>query len=307
MTVRIRLLYLINGLLLFSFFYVKKENITIEQAPKEYYKLPTVSHLATDLCSGTLGENIFIDGDFGSGSITNLPSDPVGYAPGYNYQASPPPNDGNYIISNNTSAWGSFASNWIDIGDNSSDPEGYMMVVNASYDPGDFYIETINGLCENTIYQFSADVVNLLNTGGIKPNLDFRINGNSQFGTGDVPPNGQWNSYGFTFTTTPGQTSLTLSIRNNAPGGNGNDLALDNIAFQACGPEIDINTSAAFICNNQPITIFSSINGDQYSSPYFQWQISTDGGLTWTNLTGENNASLNISNPRIGTIRLYPI
>ena len=300
--VRIRLLYLINGLLLLSFFSIKKENITIEQAPREYYKIPTVSHLANDLCSGTLGENIFTDGDFGSGSVTNLPSDPVGYAPGYNYQSFPPPNDGNYIITNNTSAWGSFASNWIDIGDNSSDPEGYMMVVNASFDPGVFYQETIDGLCENTVYQFSADVVNLLNTGGIKPNLDFWINGNYQFGTGDVPSNGQWNSYGFTFTTTPGQTSLTLSIRNNAPGGNGNDLALDNIAFQACGPEIDINTSAPFICNQQPITIFSSISGDQYSSPYFQWQISTDGGTTWTNMVGENNASLFIPNPEIGEL-----
>ena len=299
MTVSIRILYLINGLLLFSFFYVKKETLEIEQAPKEYYKLPTVAHLANDLCLGTLGENIFIDGDFGSGSVTNLPSDPVGYAPGYNYQSSPPPNDGNYIISNNTSAWGSFASNWIDIGDNSSDPNGYMMVVNASFDPGVFYEETIEGLCENTVYQFSADVVNLLNTGGIKPNLDFWIDGIYQFGTGDVPANSQWNTYGFTFTTTPGVTSLTLSIRNNAPGGNGNDLALDNIAFQACGPEIDINTSAPFICNGQPISIFSEINGDQYSSPYLQWQVSTDGGMTWTDMVGENDATLYLPNPEI--------
>ena len=290
---------MINGLLLLSFFYQEKEGFRVHVQPKEYYKLPTVSHMVNDFCTGTLGENIFVDGDFGSGSVTNLPSDPVGYAPGYNYQSNPPPSDGNYIISNNTSAWGSFASNWIDIGDNSSDPEGYMMVVNASFEPGVFYEETIDGLCENTAYQFSADVINLLNTAGIRPNLDFRINGNFQFGTGDVPSNGQWNTYGCLFTTMPGQTTLTLSIRNNAPGGNGNDLALDNIAFQACGPEIDINTSTPFICNDQPITIFSSINGDQYDSPYFQWQISTDGGLTWTNIVGENNASINIPNPDI--------
>ena len=99
----------------------------------------------------------------------------------------------------------------------------------------------------------------------------------------------------------PGQTSLTLSILNNAPGGNGNDLALDNIAFQACGPEIDINTSVPFICNNQPITIFSSINGDQYDTPFLQWHVSTDGGLTWFNIAGENDATLTIPNPEIGT------
>ena len=295
----LRTLYLINGILLFSFFSQKKDSINIKPEPKEYYKLPTTSHLTMDLCTGTLGENIFTDGDFGSGTTTNLPSDPVGYAPGYNYQSNPPPNDGNYIISNNTTTWGSFASNWINIGDNSSDPNGYMMVVNASFDPGIFYEETIDGLCENTVYQFSADVINLLNGGGIKPNLDFWIDGEYQFGTGDVPSNGQWNSYGFTFTTTPGNTSLTLSIRNNAPGGIGNDLALDNIAFQACGPEIDINTSAPFICNGQPISITSDIIGDQYSSPYLQWQVSDDGGITWTDIIGENNTTLNLQNPEI--------
>jgi hypothetical protein len=29
---------------------------------------------------------------------------------------------------------------------------------------------------------------------------------------------------------------VSLSLRNNAPGGIGNDLALDNITFRPCGP-----------------------------------------------------------------------
>ena len=131
-----------------------------------------------DFCDGTLGENIFTDGDFGSGAANVLPNDVNGYAPSYSYQASPPPNDGFYTITNNTSTWGSFAASaWVNIADNSSDPEGYMMVINASYDPGVFYENTIDNLCENTLYQFSADVINLLNgSGGIAPNLDFLIN-----------------------------------------------------------------------------------------------------------------------------------
>ncbi|MDH3648395.1 MAG: hypothetical protein OEQ53_01875 [Saprospiraceae bacterium] len=53
------------------------------------------------ICSGSLGENIFIEGDFGSGSANFLAMDPA-VAPGYVYTTNPPPNDGFYTITNNT-------------------------------------------------------------------------------------------------------------------------------------------------------------------------------------------------------------
>jgi gliding motility-associated-like protein len=258
-----------------------------------------------NFCNGTLGENIFTDGDFGSGAVNVLPSDLNGYAPGFVYQASPPPNDGFYTITNNTSTWGSFAAAaWINIGDNSPDPEGYMMVINASFDPGVFYKKTVDNLCENTFYQFSADVISLLNLNSneIKPNLDFLIDGVVQYSTGLVPNNTQWNNYGFTFTSAPGTTSLTLSIRNNAPGGLGNDLAIDNISFQACGPEIDASAAGTFFCAGQPATINAAVFGTQYPNPYFQWQISTDNGMTWNDVVGENSNSLFINNPVGGNL-----
>ena len=257
-----------------------------------------------DFCNGTLGENIFTDGDFGSGTDNVLPNDVNGYAPGFVYQASPPPDDGFYTITNNTSTWGSFAASaWVNIGDNSPDPEGYMMVINASFDPGVFYKKTVDNLCENTFYQFSADVINLLNSSGqINPNLDFLIDGVTQYSTGSVPANQQWNNYGFTFTSAPGTTSLTLSIRNNAPGGLGNDLAIDNISFQACGPEIDASAASPFFCAGQPSTISAAVFGSQYPNPYFQWQISIDNGVTWNDLIGENSNSIFVSNPIEGDL-----
>ena len=300
-----RTLLLLNSLLiclsigqsnLFSkIFFLEKESV---------FTTPISLASPDDFCDGTLGENIFTDGDFGSGAVNVLPSDANGYAPSYTYQASPPPNDGSYTITNNTSSWGSFAASaWVNIGDNSNDPEGYMMVINASYDPGIFYIKTIDNLCENTLYQFSADVINLLNgNGGIAPNLDFLIDGVSQYSTGQVPMNQQWNNYGFTFTSSPGTTSLTLSIRNNAPGGLGNDLALDNISFQTCGPEIIATANSPFFCTGQPATINATVFGSQYVNPYFQWQISTDNGMTWNDLIGENGISLFVSNPIDGNL-----
>ena len=271
----------------------------------KFFDKATFSAASPDnFCNGTLGENIFTDGDFGSGTDNVLPNDVNGYAPGFVYQASPPPDDGFYTITNNTSTWGSFAASaWVNIGDNSPDPEGYMMVINASFDPGVFYKKTVDNLCENTFYQFSADVINLLNSPGqINPNLDFLIDGVTQYSTGSVPANQQWNNYGFTFTSAPGTTSLTLSIRNNAPGGLGNDLAIDNISFQACGPEIDASAASPFFCAGQPSTISAAVFGSQYPNPYFQWQISIDNGVTWNDLIGENSNSIFVSNPIEGDL-----
>lgn len=246
------------------------------------------------ICDGNLGENIFTEGDFGSGFSNVLLPDPQ-IAPGYAYQPSPPPNDGFYTITNNTTSWGSFAAAaWANITDNSSDPNGYMMVVNASYDPGLFYTQEVEGLCENSLYVFSVDIFNLINQGGnaIKPNVSFLLDGNVIYTTGDVPENEQWNTYGFTFSTEPGQTSITLSLQNNAPGGGGNDLALDNITFRPCGPDaLILPTEIANICEDgSPIDLEATILGDQYETPYVQWQQSFDEGMTWTDILGATDA-----------------
>ena len=246
-------------------------------------------HLPAQICDGNLGENIFTAGDFGSGTANVLVPDPQ-IAPGYNYQTNPPPNDGFYTITNNTTPWGFFASNWADIQDNSFDPNGYMMVVNASFTPGLFYEQEVDGLCENTLYVFTVDVYNLLLSSGIEPNISFLLDGEVLYETGNIANNQQWNTYGFTFTTDPGQTSLTLSLRNNAPGGNGNDLAIDNITFRPCGPEaLILPTDIANICEDgSPIDLEATIVGNQYDTPVVQWQQSFDGGITWENIPGAN-------------------
>ena len=244
--------------------------------------------LSAQICEGNLGENIFTEGDFGSGVSNILMTNPQ-IAPGYNYITNPPPDDGNYTLTNNTSSWGSFADGWANIQDNSPDPNGYMMVVNASFEPGLFYEQIVDDLCDNTLYVFSADIYNLHESGNlIRPNLSFLLDGVVQYTTGQVPENGIWNTYGFTFTTAPGQTQVTLSLQNNAPGGIGNDLAIDNITFRPCGPEaLILPEEIANICEDgSPIAIEATILGDQYDNPSVQWQESFDEGLTWVDIPG---------------------
>ncbi|KGE86185.1 MAG: gliding motility-associated C-terminal domain-containing protein [Phaeodactylibacter xiamenensis] len=251
---------------------------------------------AQDTCEGNFGENIFQAGDFGSGTANFLPVDP-GIAPGYLYSTSPPPNDGFYTITNNTALWSGLWGTWLGITDNSADPNGYMMVVNASFDEGVFYEQEVDGLCENTLYEFSADVINLIRssvTDHIRPNVSFLIDGEVRYTTGALPQNETWETYGFTFTTEPGQTAVTLTLRNNAPGGIGNDLALDNIAFRPCGPEAFIlPEEIENICEDgSPIPLNATVAGDQYDNPAVKWQISYDEGQTWEDVPGGNTETI---------------
>ena len=247
-------------------------------------------------CTGNLGANIFEDGDFGTGTDNILQQDP-NIAPGYSYGSGTPPPDGVYVITNDMGAWSDIYGTWLQVGDNSDDPNGYMMVVNASNEPGLFYDQEVVGLCENTLYDFSADVLNLIKAaegGHIFPDVSFLIDGDVAFNTGNIPQDERWHTYGFTFVTGPGQESIQLSLRNNAPGGFGNDLALDNISFRPCGPNaLILPTEITNICDDgSPIQLYATIDGDQFQTPALQWQQSFDEGLTWLDIPGETGAAI---------------
>jgi len=240
-----------------------------------------------NICDGNLGENIFTEGDFGSGTEL-IPLNDPGIAPGYLYDTSPPVPDGSYTLTNDMGAWIGNYPTWLGIQDNSDDPLGYFAVFNASYDKGLFYEQTVDGLCENTLYEFTADVINVVRTGvnnHILPDVSFLLNDEIQYTTGGIPQDEQWNKYGFTFTTAQGQESVTLSLVNNADGGGGNDLAIDNISFRPCGPNSFIETDQTlFLCeqDNVPAKMTADVGANDFA---VQWQTSLDGD-TWQNIDG---------------------
>lgn len=248
------------------------------------------------LCGGNLGDNIFTSGTFGSGVPNVVLNDP-GYAPGFNYTSQVPPDDGEYTITNDIRDWSFVFPTWLRIGDNDIDPDGYMMVVNASFAPGIFYEQEIDNLCENTRYEFSSDVINIVRngvTGHILPNVSFLIDDVLSYASGQIPQDEKWHTYGFTFTTGPGQFSVKLSLRNNAPGGIGNDLALDNISFKACGPASSVSIAPeGRICENSLFPILTAhIEADTGA---LLWQMSLDSGLTWNAIPGAVNRTHQIN------------
>lgn len=249
------------------------------------------------VCDGNLGENIFTSGDFGSGTAPVVLNNP-GIAPGYTYTTQVP-FDGAYTICSRTSALNGLYPSWIQVEDNSADPNGYMMVVNASFDPGIFYEETVDGLCENTLYEFSSDIINLIKIGTsdhTDPNVTFLIDDEVVYQTGNIAQTEEWVKFGFSFTTTAIQSSVKLSLRNNAPGGSGNDLALDNISFRACGPAsfigLEEDSTNIFLCvDDDPLTVTADITGDNGDSFAILWQISQD-SMNWQTVLDNNTSSI---------------
>jgi gliding motility-associated-like protein len=243
-------------------------------------------------CNGNLGDNIFTAGDFGSGTPNVVQSNP-GLAPGFQYTTQVPPDDGEYTLTNNINAWSYVYPTWLEIGDNDVNPNGYMMVVNASFAPGIFYEQIIDNLCENTLYEFTADVINLIRsgtTGHILPNVSFLIDDVVSYSSGAIPQDEDWHTYGFTFFTGPGQFAVKLSLRNNAPGGTGNDLALDNISFKPCGPSSSLVIEpTGKICENSLYPLLTAqIDADTGA---VQWQFSIDEGRFWNDIPGAINRS----------------
>ena len=246
------------------------------------------------LCDGSLGDPVVnITFDSGGGASSYVP------AAGYTYTSSNCPNDGYYTITKGTS--GCFNDTWLNVSHDHKG-NGAFMLVNASYQPGDFFLTTVTNLCPNTNYEFAAWVLNVMKTvASILPDLVFSVETPDgrvlySFDTGDihVTDTPQWKKYGFYFTTPADNPVIVLRITNKAPGGIGNDLGLDDITFRPCGPKIIANIEGSVsdtinVCENDSNDHAYTLNGDTpsgYASPLYQWQMSTDTGATWNDIPG---------------------
>lgn len=171
---------------------------------------------------------------------------------------------------------------------------GYMLVVNADYATSEAYRQSINGLCPNTSYEFSLWVKNVCtncgadSTGtqtfkpGVYPNLSFAIDDLDRYSSGQIDTLG-WMKKGFLFKTGPSQTSITISIRNNASGGGGNDWAIDDIAMVTCNPNLNmIPTGNAQVCYGSQVDVSSTVTSFFNNYTHYRFERSTDNGATWT-------------------------
>jgi gliding motility-associated-like protein len=265
--------------------------------------LTLLSH--AQLCTGSLGDPV-VHITFGSGG--NPGSQLSAATTNYGFVSNDCPNDGFYTVRNATS--NCFSNSWHSLTEDhtAGDANGYFMLVNASYNPGDFYVDTVRGLCANTTYEFAAWIVNVLkptacNSNGIDPNLTFKIETTAgavlaTYSSGNLGEDGSpvWKQHGLFFKTPAATTAVVVRITNNAPGGCGNDLALDDITFRPCGPSVTASLSitggtTADVCDGDATSyLLTSAYPGGYSDPAFQWQVSTNGGV-YADIQGANSST----------------
>lgn len=253
-------------------------------------------------CTGSFGDPI-VNITFGAGSSFGSPL-PAGTTSSLSYQADQCPSDGNYAILNYTS--GCWASDvvWHTVTDHTGNGSGYYMLINASYQPSDFYIQTVTGLCAGTTYQFAAWMINMCSVTGTLPNITMTIEKTdgtilATYQADNIPiiNPATWIQYGFAFTTPADVSTVVLRMKNNAPGGVGNDVGLDDITFRPTGPLISISASgfagdSATLCEGDAtnITLVSSVEACYLTTSY-QWQVSTDKGINWKDLGGATGST----------------
>ncbi len=208
----------------------------------------------------------------------------------------------------------------------STNPCGYMLVVNAAYRTDVAFTFTVSGACPNTYYEISAWIKNICykcgcdvngkqssdasgppyyiptapgDSSGVRPNLAFEVNGVDYYTTGDLLYQGlggtqtgsdtlnNWVKRSFVYKTGMSETGFILSIRNNAPGGGGNDWALDDISLRTCYPNMSYSpTITPAICANSTITLFDTVRSFYNTYVQYKWQRSTNGGSTWVDIAG---------------------
>lgn len=138
------------------------------------------------------------------------------------------------------------------------DVNGRMAVFNASFEPGVFYETTITGILSNLPITYSFWALNIMASstypGSILPNItvefyDLSNNLLATFNTGDIGrcsgsttdnscAQGVWKQY-TTSVNLGNVNAFTIRFKNNAPGGGGNDLALDDILISQTLCDLD--------------------------------------------------------------------
>ncbi|MEO0414382.1 MAG: Ig-like domain-containing protein, partial [Verrucomicrobiota bacterium] len=195
--------------------------------------------------------------------------------------------DGDYTIDStisptNHGSW--FTRNWSG-SDHTGDTDGRFLMVNADFDPGEFYRTSVTGLTAGDEYGFRAYIQNPNNTGTSQPNVRFAIyDGATLIGyadSGNISSDGDWHAVEFQFTSPVSDVSIVLV--NNGPGGDGNDLLIDDISL------------VHFPCTTVPPVVID-MDGDGVEFDNIDDGISTDvdsdGELEQTAWADEDDAVL---------------
>ncbi len=260
--------------------------------------------------------NVFYTQSFGTGTglTTALPAPVTGsgaiLATGaitYTGSTTQPIAVENYTIANN--AQSADNAHFLSMSDHTGDANGRMLIVNADAENSVFYRGAFTApLCANQQYSVSFYAAFVGNAayqtlcdgfGGFKyPKVKIRVIDQlsglviSEISTGDIFST-SWERLGIKFNSPASYTGIIFELINDAPGGCGNDIAIDDIQFGSCDPlpVVGLNhINAGCLGTSASFTAVLSDPGTIVGTPDYQWQVSPDGVL-WTNIIAAPNAA----------------
>lgn len=321
-----------------------KDSLVVFKSPGSCLDAVSSSNILGDEFNGTFGTSL---------GPTGAPQN-RGVSPNTDYIftnfGASSPNDYYYGVANNTSAAGSTnqtlpKSNaarvhgvWDISGDHTgaantakgnppcdltapisaTNPCGYMLVINASYNIDNAFSFNVSGACADTYYEISAWFKNVCSkcgcdstgrfnssvgyiptapgdSAGVRPNIAIEINGKDYYTTGDLLYQGlggtqtgsdtlnTWVRKSFVYRTGATENNFTMTLRNNAPGGGGNDWAIDDISLKTCTPNIAVTPGPnPYICDSNTVDLGATVTSFYNNYIYYQWEVSTDDGVTWS-------------------------
>lgn len=178
---------------------------------------------------------------------------------------------------------------------------GWFMAVNGA--PNNtkspiFYKISSIAVCAGTQYEFSAWVLNILPKSspyakkGSEPNISFRVTANGVQKT--IATSGPiaytstptWVKVSGTYTAPSTVSSVDLEVINATAVALGNDLGLDDISFNVVSSNITLSGINGplqnAVCENSNVGVLFTVNDATQTNSWCKWQISTDGGETFT-------------------------
>lgn len=174
--------------------------------------------------------------------------------------------------------------------------QGYFLAVNGAPDitktPIFYQIKSIP-VCIGGTYEFSAWVINMMPSGTVDeaPSISFVVNGTDTIGTsGHIPYDRQWHKVGGSFTATT--NTVDLKVINSTFVAGGNDLGLDDISFNVCESKISVAGPAVAAEGNTVSPVFTVTDASN-TNTFYEWQVSRNSGITFTNIKGGTFAYTN--------------
>ncbi len=219
-------------------------------------------------------------------------------------------------------------ANFLPLRDHTGNANGRMLLVNADANNNIIYrgrFSTLSSLCANQQYSLSFYAAFIGNSkyqtvcnafGGFTyPKIKMRIRdglaaGNpiiTEISTSDIT-NTNWQQFGLKFVSPGTYYSIIFELINDAPGGCGNDLVIDDIVFGSCDPEPSVTIDALTGGCLGYTTVFSANLSDPAALPgvkEYQWQVATAVAGPWTDITGETNATYTILSVGVTHINKY--